>query len=514
MRRSLVLAIAVVVVVALLGTGGLVALSLGSAGTRTASPSTRPSEAAPAPAAIAWRPCTDSELSSAGAECASVRTPLDWAHPRDGRTVSIAISRVRHTASPYSGVMLANPGGPGGSGLGLATQGAQVPRRVGVRYDWVGFDPRDVGASRPRLTCDADYANGPRPQYTPATEDAVSAWRRRSDAYAKSCAGNGALLQHMTTRDSANDLDYLRRALGVRTVSYYGYSYGTYLGQVYATLYPDRLKRMVLDSTVDPGRVWYDANLDQDRALDTAITAWFDWLAEHDDRYRLGTTRKDVEQAYLDLGADLASKPADGVFGSSELADTLLYAGYSQRLWPALGGALATAARGDTAAARSYWTTLNDVTDDNEYAAYLAVECTEAPWPRDWATWDRDTRRVDADAPFSTWLNTWFNAPCRTWPAAASTPVRVRGSAAPPILMIDETLDAATPYAGSVAVRRLFPRARLLAEPGGTSHAESLSGNACVDGAVADYLGSGALPARAAGDGPDATCRPLPVPSP
>jgi pimeloyl-ACP methyl ester carboxylesterase len=309
-------------------------------------------------------------------------------------------------------------------------------------------------------------------------------------------------------------MEYLRIALGVQRISYYGYSYGTYLGSVYATLYPNRIDRMVLDSTVDPSRVWYGANLDQDVAFQTVIQQWFTWLAKYDDVYHLGTTEKAVQSAYDRLGAELAADPADGVFGSAELADTLLYAGYGQSLWPDLGTAFSRAVQGDTTTAEEYWKGLNDTTDDNEYAAYLAVQCTDAVWPGDWSTWAADSKRVAGKAPFETWANAWYNLPCRTWPAKAGTPVDVDGAKVGPILMIDETLDAATPFTGSLAVRKLFPKASLLAEPGGTTHADSLSGNSCVDDTVSAYLADGTLPKRKAGDGPDATCAPLPVPTP
>jgi pimeloyl-ACP methyl ester carboxylesterase len=509
---TVIIGVLVVALVVGVTAGVLVSVS------RSAAPATSTPAAQatwPAPARIAWDSCSDEALRGQGAECAVVRVPRDWSTPSDGRTVQIAVSRVRHTTSPYGGVVLVNPGGPGASGLALSEIGASVPDRVGSRYDWIGFDPRGVGSSRPRVSCDADYANGPRPPYTPGSDKDVEAWRTLSDGYAKACGEkNGDLLEHLTTRDSANDMEYLRIALGVQRISYYGYSYGTYLGQVYATLYPNRVARMVLDSTVDPTRVWYGSNLDQDLAFQTAIEAWFTWLARYDDVYGLGSTRQQVQASYDRLSARLAADPADGVYGSSELADTLLYAGYSQGLWSDLGQAFSDAAKGDTSVAQQYWKAYNDVTDDNSYAMYLAVQCTDQAWPGEWSTWEDDATRIARQAPFETWANTWFNAPCRTWPAEAGTPVDVDGSKAPPILMIDETLDAATPYSGSLVVRKLFPEARLLAEPGGTTHAGSLSGNTCVDDAVAAYLRDGSLPARKAGEGPDLTCAPLPVPTP
>jgi pimeloyl-ACP methyl ester carboxylesterase len=514
-RRPVVLVVIVVTLVVVLVAGVVSGVLITAS--ETAKPASTPAVEAtwPTPAAIAWGDCSDQALRAARAQCATVAVPLDWGAPKNGKTVSLAISRVEHTTATSSGVMLVNPGGPGASGLDLATTGASVPHQVGARYDWIGFDPRGVGASRPRLSCQADYANGPRPAYTPATDANVQAWLKRSAAYAKACgAKNGELLDHMTTRDTANDMEYLRIALGVQRISYYGYSYGTYLGSVYATLYPNRIDRMVLDSTVDPSRVWYGANLDQDVAFQTVIQQWFTWLAKYDDVYHLGTTEKAVQSAYDRLGAELAADPADGVFGSAELADTLLYAGYGQSLWPDLGTAFSRAVQGDTTTAEEYWKGLNDTTDDNEYAAYLAVQCTDAVWPGDWSTWAADSKRVAGKAPFETWANAWYNLPCRTWPAKAGTPVDVDGAKVGPILMIDETLDAATPFTGSLAVRKLFPKASLLAEPGGTTHADSLSGNSCVDDTVSAYLADGTLPKRKAGDGPDATCAPLPVPTP
>jgi len=92
--------------------------------------------------------------------------------------------------------------------------------------------------------------------------------------------------------------------------------------------------------------------------------------------------------------------------------------------------------------------------------------------------------------------------------------VHVDGDKAPPVLLVDETLDAATPFAGSLAVRELFPRSSLIALPGGTSHANSLSGNACLDDQIASYLSTGALPPRRHGERADATCAPVPQPVP
>ena len=113
----------------------------------------------------------------------------------------------------------------------------------------------------------------------------------------------------------------------------------------------------------------------------------------------------------------------------------------------------------------------------------------------------RTTGGCTAGAPFETWGNAWYNAPCRTWAGKAGKPVTVTGEKAPPILLLSETLDAATPFAGSLEVRKRFPRAALIEGVGGTTHAGSLFGNACVDNAIADYLATG-RPAQAGQGGP------------
>jgi len=141
--------------------GGLVAAAPTALGS-TAAPSVRSS--------VHWGPCSDPDLEDAGARCGTVTAPLDYRHPH-GAKVKLAVSRVRHTvpASRYQGVMLVNPGGPGGSGLDLATLGQFVPRGAGGAYDWIGFDPRGVGSSRPSLSCVPGYFLGPRPPYTPTS---------------------------------------------------------------------------------------------------------------------------------------------------------------------------------------------------------------------------------------------------------------------------------------------------------------------------------------------------------
>ena len=159
-------------------------------------------------------------------------------------------------------------------------------------YDIVGFDPRGVGSSVPALSCDPGFFSGPRPNYIPASAAAEQVLIARAKTYADDCEQKfGWLLPYMTTENMARDLDSIRAAFGVAKINYFGFSYGTYLGQVYATLFPSRLRRMVLDSTVDPTGAWYTDNVDQDYAFQGRIDAFYAWVARYDSTYHLGSYR-------------------------------------------------------------------------------------------------------------------------------------------------------------------------------------------------------------------------------
>ncbi len=465
---------------------------------------------------ILWGACSDPVLTAAHAQCGFVSVPLDYQNP-SGTQIQLAVSRVAHTSpvTQYQGVMLTNPGGPGASGLQLATLGEFVPNGVGAQYDWIGFDPRGVGSSKPALSCLPDYFAGDRPPFVPTRPGILSKWLARSQAYADACEANAPeLLPHMKTVDSARDMDSIRVALGAPQINYYGFSYGTYLGQVYATLFPTHVRRMVLDSNVDPRRVWYQFNLDQAAAIERNIKIWFGWLAKYDDVYQLGTSEAAVERLFYRQVASVTRTPAAGVIGPDEFEDAFYVAAYSQSAWTILGGILSSwvhehATGGLIAAYKNF----DRPGDDNGFAASNAVVCTDARWPQQWSTWARDYRQSYRTARFATWNVAWYGAPCRDWAVPAGTPVNV-GADHVSALLIDETLDAATPFEGSLEVRKLFSSSSLLAEPGGTTHAGTLFGNACVDGHIADYLATGVLPPRQSGRRADAKCEPLPQPVP
>ena len=184
----------------------LVALATGSVSAETNSAS---SPTFASVSSIDWGRCSSRDLREFDAQCATLLVPLDYDDP-SGEQIKLALSRVRHSVpdDEYQGVMLVNPGGPGGSGLTLSILGQFIPKRAGNAYDWIGFDPRGVGSSRPALSCIPKYFHGDRPPYVPKTDALESAWLNRSEKYADACAAaQPDLLPNMTTADVARDMD-------------------------------------------------------------------------------------------------------------------------------------------------------------------------------------------------------------------------------------------------------------------------------------------------------------------
>jgi pimeloyl-ACP methyl ester carboxylesterase len=473
----------------------------------------------PQASTLHWQACTG-QLTSL--KCASLQVPLNYADP-GGRKITVALSMVPATAPPdkQQGVMLVNPGGPGEPGRSLAGDVAGgISPQVAATYDIVGFDPRGVGGSSPALSCEPNFFSGVRPDYIPANAAAEQVLINRAKSYAAACEQRfGWFLPYETTANTARDMDQIRQAFGVKQMTYYGFSYGTYLGQVFGTLFPGSVRRMVLDSTVDPTGAWYADNIAQDYAFQGRIQAFFAWAAKYDSAYHLGATASQVQASYYKVRAKLKKTPVDGpdgpLIGPDELDDTILLGGYLNAVWPSFAQALSQylgTGNGDNLVAQyEQWGTQGE----NTFAVYNAVECADVNWPRSWAKWQSDTVRVYQTAPFEAWDNAWFNAACAFWPVQGpAKPFQVNGAKLPPVLMLQGTLDAATPYAGAQNAHKLLPTARMVVVEGDGNHGQSLETppDACVQGYLNNYLATGAIP-----DQPglvNATCAPTADPTP
>jgi pimeloyl-ACP methyl ester carboxylesterase len=522
LRRFLTLIVALVAVAALAACTSSKATS-SSGSSSGGSGSSSGASSGTGVGSLQWHSCTISGEIGSSLKCASLQVPLNYSDP-SGRKITLALSEAPATApaSQQLGDLLVNPGGPGASGRSLASSVATgLSSDVASRYNIIGFDPRGVGASVPALTCEPDFFSGVRANYIPANAAAEQALENRAKTYAADCEQRfGWLLPYMTTKDVARDMDSIRSALGQSKISYYAFSYGTYLGQVYATMFPSRVKRMVLDSTVDPQGVWYTDNIDQDYAFQGRQEAFFAWMAQYNSVYQLGSTAAQVQKAWYTARNKLLAHPIDGpngqpLIGADELDDTFLLGGYDDELWPGLAQALSSyLVQGSTSSLVSQYQE-NGVQDENEFAVYNAVQCSDVNWPRNWSKWDSDTRKVYATAPYEAWDNAWYNAACAYWPVKGpATPMKIGAKGLPGILMLQGTLDAATPYAGAQVAHQDLPTAKMVVVEGGGNHGQSLESpaNTCVQNYLNNYLASGALPS---GTGQvNATCPAVAPPNP
>ena len=475
-----------------------------------------------AKAGIDWQDCPADWNLAKPIQCGYVTVPLDYAKPY-GKQIKLAVDRIGNTGTKAErqGALLYNPGGPGGSGLRFparVTSKNPVWANAAKAYDFVGFDPRGVGKSAPISCVDPqEFVKAPKADPVPDSEADKRAQRKLARAYAEGCQErSGAMLPHMTTPNTARDLDVIRAALGEKKLNFLGVSYGTYLGAVYGTLFPGHVRRMVVDSVVNPSRdkIWYQANLDQDVAFEGRWKDWQDWVAKNDATYHLGTTRAEVQAKWLKLRATAKKSPLGGVVGPAELISFFQSAPYYDSAWAPTAAVFSKYVAGDTqalvdAAAPDLSDTAGNASSENGNAVYTAVECTDAKWPTNWRTWDRDNTRLHKDHPFMTWANAWMNLPCATWPAKQQTPVNVKtGKGLPGVLIVQSERDAATPYEGAVELHKRFKGSRLITEKGAGSHGVTGLVNPCINPRVDSYLLTGKL------DGADVTCTPHATPKP
>ncbi|MFI9045789.1 alpha/beta hydrolase [Streptomyces sp. NPDC053427] len=475
-----------------------------------------------AKAGIDWKDCPADWGLKAPIQCGYVTVPVDYAKP-NGRTIKIAVDRAVSTGTKdeRQGALVYNPGGPGGSGMKFPariTTKNPLWAKTAKAYDFVGFDPRGVGHSAAISCMDPqEFVKAPKADPVPDSEADKRAQRKLAKEYADGCAErSGGLLPHMTTPNTARDLDVVRAALGEKKLNYLGVSYGTYLGAVYGTLFPDHVRRMLVDSVVSPSRekVWYQANLDQDVAFETRWGDWKKWVAKNDATYHLGDTPEKVQAAWEKLRATAKKNPIGGVVGPAELTGFFQNAPYYDSMWATVAQVWSAYVAGDEKplvenAGPDLKDTAGNIASENGNAVYTAVECTDAKWPTSWKKWDRDNTRIHQQAPFMTWSNAWMNLPCATWPAKQQTPVNVKtGKGLPSVLIVQSTRDAATPYDGAVELHKRFAGSRMITERDAGSHGVTGLVNPCINDRVDAYLVDGKI------DAEDVTCAPHATPQP
>jgi pimeloyl-ACP methyl ester carboxylesterase len=475
----------------------------GKGTTATAAPA--PSSAGKLPSSLTaqrldWRRCPATGGSPAPGDvwrCATLKVPLDWSKP-GGTTIGLALIRARATGSDRIGSLLFNFGGPGGSGVSTMPYYDSTVASLREHYDVVSWDPRGAGASEGvRCRGDRDIAAAEKIDATPDTPAEEKAYLQDAVAFGRGCQKSaGKLMAHVSTTDTARDMDLMRQVLGDPAMHYFGISYGTELGGVYAHLFPKKVGRMVLDAVVDPTADTVGHAENQTRGFQRALD---DYLKSTGPDPRQGSRK------IADLLTRLDAKPLPTASGrplTQTLATTgIALAMYSKASWPTLTGALRSAERGDGSGLLALADRYDERDASGHYGttshAQRVISCLD---DRQRPTPERTRKllpRFERISPvFGDFLGWDMAGWCHDWPVPGQfdTP-QVSAPGAAPILLVGNTGDPATPYEGARRMAdELGKGVGVELTWKGEGHGAYGNGSDCVDSTVNAYLVHGTVP--------------------
>ncbi|QKW09010.1 alpha/beta fold hydrolase [Streptomyces sp. NA04227] len=440
-------------------------------------------------------------------QCTTMKAPRDWDEPR-GETIDLALVRATTTGTEKGriGSLIFNFGGPGGSGVSALPSFGDQYAKLRTRYDLVSFDPRGVGASAPVICQNGRQLDAHFQQdATPDNAAERTALLDNTRDFNSSCAKNsGAMLPHVRTTDAARDLDLMRRVLGDAKLYYFGISYGTELGGVYAHLFPRRVGRAVLDAVVDPSRSSEQGALGQARGFQLALDNFAEDCAGRREECPLGDSAAEVESRMVALLKRLDRRPLPGAL-PRRLTQTAALNGiaqslYSKDFWDYLIQGLQEAydGRGQTLMLLS--DAMNGRNPNGSYsniqAANMAINCSDEKARYSVADVRHRLPAFRRAAPLFGEYLAWGMLGCTDWPVpgAADHP-EVSAPGAPPILVVGNTGDPATPYEGTHRMARALGKGvGVELTYRGQGHGSYDSGDACVRATVDEYLLAGRVP--------------------
>ena len=463
-------------------------------------PSSPAATATPAPSAagaIDWQPCPE----NLAVECGTLAVPLDEVNPGP-ETIEIALVRLPATGpGERIGSLLANPGGPGASGVDFVRDNGSAIFSADLlaRFDLIGFDPRGVGSST-AIRCvddnELDRLNSLDP--TPDTPAERQLLIDGAMNFAASCGRNsGSLLPFMTTEHAARDMDRIREAVGDDKLTYLGFSYGTFLGATYARLFPDRVRALVLDGAVDATQGFESSMRTQAQGFSDALDAFFTDCEER--VICLFNGGRNVRQAFDTLMDKIDAQPLPATaigdprpVGPGEATTGVLSALYSAESWPILVQGLELARKGDGSLLLLLADSYNQRDPNGRYqniaAANNAVNCADYVVPTDIAFYDDLGPDLEQIAPRFGRMIAYTGLTCAFWPLhPTSDPPVPTAEGAPPIVVVGTTGDPATPYEWAVKLADQLASGVLLTYEG-EGHTAYASGSSCIVDAVDRYL--------------------------
>lgn len=447
---------------------------------------------------IQWSSCEN------GLECAKVTVPVDYSKP-DGDTIQLAVARLRGKNTSAS--LLVNPGGPGASGIDLVRDsGTQMfSQKLRDAYNIIGWDPRGVKRSAPVTCLSAPQEDAARqmnidPSTPAGLEQAFAEQKTVIDA----CKANtGPILAHTDTVSSARDMDIIRAvAAGQSKLNYLGFSYGTFLGATYASLFSDRVGRFVLDGALDPALTATQITVGQAKGFEDALHAYIRSCLAGSGCPLHGTEDDAVAQV-RDLLQSVAKHPmstTDGrILPITDFVNGMIIPLYNDQNWSVLTGALTSALRGDGSAMLRLSDLAADRDSDGTYSsnsnfAFMAYNCLDYSEPSDPAGMAAEAAHLAQASPTFGQFFAYGGVNCRDWPyKPVRTPAPAHYTGSSPIVVVGTTGDPATPYPWAQSLRSELGNADLLTW-NGQGHTAYGRGSTCIDDAVDGYLVDGSAP--------------------
>lgn len=441
---------------------------------------------------VSWNKC-------GGYECATVLAPMDYTNP-DGIAITLNVKR-RPATGPKQGSIFVNPGGPGAAGSNMVA--GRRWDRLNQAYDIVGWDPRGTGQSTP-VKCYANDAQATKAvdaflylDMSPDNDAEYNTYVEGATAFADSCATySGLYLQYITSIQVVQDMDLLRQVVGDQKLNFLGYSYGTYIGAMYAYYFPDNVGHMVLDSAVN---ITQDTTMTQAQGFDRALGLFAQWSAQNN---KIGATKDEVIAKIVSFLDELDSQPI--MVGSRMLSQSLAVTGIITPLygtedeWAQLEQALSAAYTGDGQMLLAFADAMNQRDSNGTYGqmyfSFPAMMCADS----------EDDGLVEGR---KQWLETQKKAPifgkyfgpsvmCERWHVPPAPEMKITAPTAAPIVVVGATGDPATPYEYSGWMAHQLGDKHVLLTFDGPGHGTYGGTNRCIDDAVNAYLLQDQVPAK------------------
>lgn len=453
---------------------------------------------------IDWQPCGEFE-------CADIVAPMNW-NDLQGETISLRLAKQPATGSKKLGTLFVNPGGPGAGGASFVEESIDyaVGEDLQSQFDVIGWDPRGVGNSS-SVFCYTDEEmdemlyGDPREdtQYRRGTDEWIEAARTEAREYGEDCLdGTGELMAHVDTLSTVYDLEMMRALVGDEKLNYLGFSYGTFIGALYADAFADRVGRLVLDGALAPDVTLHEVVLRQQKGFETATRAYLNECLSRSSCPFNGT----VDEAMKEIGELIATvdanpmRASDGRWVSSGTFITaIILPLYNEDNWYLLDDLFVEVRQGipETALflADFYNGRSDGVYEDNSTVAFSAINCLDYPPGGDVKQMRRDALEIERAAPTFGKYAGYSDISCQEWPfAGPDERGPVTGAGADPILVIGTTGDPATPYVWAEQLAEQLENGVLVTN-NGEGHGAYTAGNACIDKTVEQYFLEGKVPA-------------------